>query len=39
MHVTSVVRPRFAPHTVPYGLMINELFEGQWPLNTLIALE
>ena len=27
MHVTSVVRLRFATHTVPYGLMINEPFE------------
>ena len=29
MHITSVVRLRFAPHTVPYGLMINEPFEQQ----------
>ena len=27
MHVTSVVRLRISPHTVPYRLMINEPFE------------
>ena len=26
MHVTSVIRLRIAPHTVPYGLMINDPF-------------
>ena len=29
MHVTSVVRFRIAPQTVPYGLMINDTFEWQ----------
>ena len=29
MHITSVVRLRIAPHTVPYGLMINEPFGWQ----------
>ena len=29
MHVTSVARLRFTPHTVPYGLMIIEPFKWQ----------
>ena len=37
MHVTSVVKLRIAPHTVPYGLMINDPFEWQELINTFKA--